>query len=135
MKIILLIPIILFFNFQQTEDKLNGKYRVVSNQKEEEYVIIFNDSVYKKVFRSGKEIKGVVKYGNLIYLTEYESSLKVIGQKTYMAQTEKLKEDEQITLRNTGKGKFSFCFSKYRKDGPMNWLDVCESWGEMVKVE
>jgi hypothetical protein len=66
---------------------------------------------------------------------DYESELKVSGQKVYIGQTEKLKEDEQITLRNVGKNKFSFCFSKYRKDGPMNWLDICQSTGEMIKVE
>jgi hypothetical protein len=135
MKIILLIPIILLFKFQQIEGKLNGKYRVVSNQYEEEYVFFFNDSVYKKVFQSGKEIKGVVKYGNLIYLIDYESSIKLVGQRTLIVQTDKLKEDEQVTLRNAGKDKFSFCFSKYRKDGPMNWLDICQNSGEMIKME
>lgn len=135
MKVILLIPIILFFNFQQTNGKLNGKYRVVSSQREEEYLIIFNDSVYKKVFRSGKEIKGVVKYGNLTYLVEYESSLKVVGQRTLMMQTDKLKENEQTEIRSIGKDSLSFCFSALRENGPMNWLDSCESSGKMFKVE
>jgi hypothetical protein len=134
MKIIFLIPIILLLKFPQT-DKLSGKYRVVPKQYEEEYVIFFNDSVYTKVFQSGKEIKGVIEYKNLIYLRDYESSLKVVGQRIIMAQTEKLKDDETISLRNAGNGVFSFCFHKLRKDGPMNWLDICQSSGEMIKAK
>lgn len=131
MKTLLLISFYFLFNFQQDDTKLNGKYKVTSEQRLEEYVIIFNDSVYKKVYKSGEEINGVVKYGNLISLIDYESSPKVVGQKTI----ERLKEKELITIRNIGKDKFSYCFCKYRKGGPINWLDICESSGEMVKVK
>ncbi|MBS4040473.1 MAG: hypothetical protein KGZ81_07725 [Flavobacteriales bacterium] len=134
MRIFFLISSILLFNFQQSESKLNGKYRVVTNQNEEQYVITFNDSVYKKLFRNGKEINGKVKYGNLISLADYKY-LKVTGKEGFEIQTDELKEDELITLKKIGKGKYSFCFSKNLKEGPINWLDICIISGEMVKAD
>ena len=138
MKIIIPFILLLLFTHQQDSFWLDGKYKVVPdpNVYEKEYVIIFQDSTYKKVMSDGKEIHGVVQYGkNLIYLRDFERGIKMIGNRIFEVQTERLKEDLLISFGNQKKDTINYCWHNNIKGGPVNWLHICRSPGKLIKVE
>ena len=136
MKSLLLLPIIMILIIQNTEYKLNGKYVVTSNQYQKSYTICFNDSVFKKVLENGEVINGVIEYSdNQAFLIDYETEIKFIDVDLRMIQTNKVKKDELISLRNIKNDTINFCYHQKSKDGPINWLDVCHFSSQFIKVK
>ena len=135
MKILAAIVVIITLSFELDSYWLKGRYKVVVDNPEERYIIIFTDSTYKKIMANGKEINGVVTYGNLIYLRDFESSLQVVGQRTLLYQTAKLREDALISFENKKADTISFCNHQNYINGPINWIDICQSSGRLIKIE
>lgn len=72
-----LIPLI---SFQLQDDRLRGKYIMQYEEKyiSENCIIIFNDSIYKRLLSNGKTIKGKIEYTNFeVILRDKKTNLKM----------------------------------------------------------
>ena len=124
MKYIFLIVSIFIFKFEsQSNVKLKGEYDYIfdfNNVTLRNGTVTFNDSIYTLNLRlpNGKKYTEKVKYGNSILLDNFTNNNLIIS----IRKDEIQKDTIRFTVHN-------------RKANYMNYLDVAENSGKLIKVK
>lgn len=115
--------------------KLKGRYQFVPTYGKP-YKIHFDNSTYIKYLRSGDTSRGIIEYGdNYIYLRDYDKELKIIDSHSTWVSSNKLKEQDLISLEIIKKKSIRYYHHVYQEGGPNNWLDVAVESGKLIRLK
>ncbi|MEO8238851.1 MAG: hypothetical protein ABI576_12145 [Flavobacterium sp.] len=119
MKYLALIITVLFINYNQKTDKLNGRYYYLIEE-DNSYVqkdkISFNDSVF--VFDNKYMPKGKISYGNIILLENFINADLIIS-----ISKDQIKKDTILFYMHD------------KKSFSANYLDEVVGKGKLIKIK